>query len=93
VTVPSSRRWNIETGFRVIKHEFMARATSKRYKIGMFLFMFSMLLCNVWAIVNTALSRVLHGRLEGLRLLFAKLFIVKFYQASYVDREPPPDDI
>jgi len=55
--------------------------------------MFSMLLCNVWAIVNTALSRVLHGRLEGLRLLFAKLFIVKFYQASYVDREPPPDDI
>ena len=86
------RRWNIETGFRVIKHEFMARTTSRRYKIRMFLFMFSMLLYNVWVIVNAALNKILYGRQEGLRLISAKLFMLKFYQA-YVDYVHPPDDI
>ena len=87
-----SRRWNIETGFRVIKHEFMAKTTSKKYRIRMFLFTFSMLLYNVWVIVNAALNRILYGKQEGLRLVSAKLFMIKFYQA-YADYEPPPDGI
>jgi len=87
-----SRRWNIETGFRVIKHEFMAKTTSKRYRLRMFMFTFSLLLYNIWVIVNAALNRILYGRQEGLRLISAKLFMFKFYQA-YTDYEPPPDDI
>jgi hypothetical protein len=86
------RRWNIETGFRVIKHEFMAKTTSRRYKIRMFLFMFSMLLYNIWVIVNAAMNKMLYGRQEGLKLISAKLFMLKFYQ-SYVDYVHPPVDI
>lgn len=83
-----SQRWNVETGFRVIKHEFMARTTSKRYKLRLFFFMFSLLLYNVWVIVNAALNRILFGKHEGERLMSAKLFMIKFYEA-YVDYEPP----
>jgi len=68
----------------------MAKTTSKKYRIRMFLFMFSMLLYNVWVIVNAALNRILYGSQEGLRLISAKLFMIKFYQA-YADYEPPPD--
>ena len=86
-----SRRWNIETGFRVIKHEFMVKTTSMKYRIRMFLFMFSLLLYNVWVVVNATLNRILYGRQEGARLITAKLFMIKFYKA-YVDFRPPPDD-
>jgi hypothetical protein len=86
-----SRRWSVETGFRVIKHEFMAKTTSRRYKLRLFFFMFSMLLYNVWIVVNAALNRILYGKQEGERLMSAKLFMMKFYEA-YVDYVPPPDD-
>jgi len=87
-----SRRWNIETGFRVIKHEFMAKTTSTQYRIRMFMFMFSLLLYNIWVIVNAMLNRMLYGRQEGLRLISSKLFMIKFYQACF-DYRPPPDGI
>jgi hypothetical protein len=76
-----SQRWGIETGFRVIKHQFMAKTTSNQFRIRMFMFMFSMLLYNVWVIVNAALNRMLFGRQEGQRLISSKLFMIKFYQA------------
>jgi IS4 transposase len=86
------RRWNIETRFGVIKHKFMARTTSREYKIPMFLFLFSQLLYNVWIIVNASLNRILYGVQEELRLISAKLFVLKFYQA-YMDYVHPPDDV
>ena len=58
---------------------------------SMFLFMFSLLLYNVWVVVNATLNRILYGRQEGARLITAKLFMIKFYKA-YVDFRPPPDD-
>ena len=87
-----SQRWNVETGFRVIKHEFMAKTTSRRYKIRFFFFSFSLLLYNIWVIINSALNRILYGKQEGERLMSAKLFMIKFYEA-YADFEPPPDEI
>jgi hypothetical protein len=87
-----SRRWNVETGFRVIKHEFMAKTTSKRYKIRFLFFSFSLLLYNVWVIVNAALNRFLYGKQEGAKVMSAKMFMIKFYEA-YVHYEPPPGDM
>jgi len=84
-----SQRWNVETGFRVIKHEFMAKTTSKRYRIRFLFFSFSLLLYNAWVIVNAALSTIVYGKQIGRRLITAKLFMIKFYEA-YVHYEPPP---
>ena len=36
-----SKRWGIETTFRVLKHSFKAKTTSKNYFIRLFYFLFS----------------------------------------------------
>jgi len=76
-----SKRWNIETGFRVQKHEFRACTTSKNYKVRMFYFMFSELLYNIWVILNAFLSVYLFGEQVDYRVMTAKMFMKKFYEA------------
>ncbi|MCX6817662.1 MAG: transposase [Candidatus Aenigmarchaeota archaeon] len=75
------KRWNIETGYRVKKHEFRPNTTSKNHKIRCFYFMFSTLLYNLWVITNAMLSQYLFGEQVEYRLITAKMFMKKFYEA------------
>jgi len=75
------KRWNIETGYRVKKHEFRPNTTSKNHKIRLFYFMFSVLLYNLWVIMNAILSKYLFGEVVNRRLITAKMFMKKFYEA------------
>lgn len=47
-----SKRWGIETGYRIKKNEGLVRTTSRNYKIRYFYFMFSVLLYNVWILIS-----------------------------------------
>lgn len=76
-----SKRWNIETGYRVQKHEFRPNTTSKNYRIRTFYFMFSTLLYNIWVITNAMLSKYLFDEMVEYRLITAKMFMKKFYEA------------
>lgn len=42
-----SKRWGIETSYRIKKHTFRGKTTSKNYKIRLFYFLFSVLLYNL----------------------------------------------
>jgi putative transposase len=43
-----SKRWGIETSYRVKKHSYRPKTTSKNYIIRLFYFLFSVLLYNMW---------------------------------------------
>jgi len=75
------KRWGIETCYRVKKHEFRPNTTSKDYRIRLYYFQFSSLLYNLWVIVNSIVSMYLFDELVDYRLITAKLFTKKFYQA------------
>ena len=54
------KRWNIETSYRVIKHVFLPRATSRSGVVRFFFFAFGVCLFNLYVL---ALLRL--GRLSG----------------------------
>ena len=45
-------RWAIETAYRVIKDEFLARTTSRNFEVRVFYFRFATLLYNAWVLLN-----------------------------------------
>ncbi|MBN2331389.1 MAG: transposase [Candidatus Aenigmarchaeota archaeon] len=75
------KRWGIETAYRVAKHEFRPNTTSKNHKIRLYYFLFSSLLYNIWVIVNSIVSVYLFREVVDYRVITAKLFMKKFYQA------------
>jgi putative transposase len=68
-----SRRWGIETSYRV-KECFRARTTSKNYIVRLFYFMFSVVLYNLWILINIILALFLLGKLSEKPVITAKLF-------------------
>ena len=56
-----NKRWGIETSYRVKKHSFLPRTTSKNYIIRLFYFLFSVLLYNLWVLVNVLIWLYIHG--------------------------------
>lgn len=50
-----SRRWQIETGYRVKKYAFRGKTTSKKYIIRYIYFMLSIILYNFWILINELL--------------------------------------
>lgn len=46
------RRWGVETSYRVKKHSYLPKTTSKNYLIRLFYFMFSALLYNLWILAD-----------------------------------------
>jgi putative transposase len=46
------KRWGIETSYRVKKHSFRAKTTSKNYHIRLFYFLFSVLMYNLWILAD-----------------------------------------
>jgi IS4 transposase len=50
------KRWNIETNFRVEKHEFLAQTTSKSCRFRLFLFLVAIVLYNLWVIARLTMG-------------------------------------
>ena len=55
------KRWGIETSYRVKKHSFRAKTTSKNYHIRLFYFLFSVLMYNLWIITDILIWLHLFG--------------------------------
>ncbi len=70
-----SKRWGIETGYRVKKHSFRAKTTSKNYFIRLFYFLFSALLYNLWILASIIISLALFGFVKDVRIVKSKFFV------------------
>ncbi len=69
-----SRRWGIETGFRVKKYSFRSKTTSKNYFIRLFYFLFSVLLYNLWILIDILIWLSLFGSVKESHLITSKHF-------------------
>jgi len=69
-----SKRWGIETSYRVKKHSFRAKTTSKNYHIRLFYFLFSVLLYNMWILADVLIWLHLFGKVKEKHLITAKYF-------------------
>lgn len=74
-------RWDIETGYRVIKHNFFPKTTSKNYKVRLFYFLFSVLLYNCWMLTNVVVGIHLYGKIIQEKVITAKVFVTRFFVA------------
>jgi len=68
-----SRRWGIETSYRLQKHQFKAKTTSKNFNLRLFLFMYSVALYNLWILLNIVISVIYKKKLEK-PLITVKMF-------------------
>lgn len=75
---PYSKRWGIETSYRV-KKNFRAKTTSRNYIIRQFYFMMSVVLYDLWILINLLLSMVLFGKFSRKIAVTAKLFGTVLY--------------
>ena len=69
-----SKRWGIETSYRVKKYAFRGKTTSKNYMIRLFYFMFSVLLYNLWILADLLIWMHLHGSIGVKHLVTSKYF-------------------
>ena len=68
------RRWGVETSYRVKKHSYLPKTTSKSYLIRLFYFMFSVLLYNLWILADILIWLALFGYVKEGYLVTSKLF-------------------
>jgi len=68
------KRWGIETSYRVKKHSFLPKTTSKNYQIRIFYFLFSVLLYNLWLLADILIWLALFGYVEEGHLITSKYF-------------------
>ncbi len=73
------RRWGIETSYRVKKHSYLPKTTSKNYLIRLFYFMFSVLLYNLWILADILIWLALFGTVKEDHLLTSKYFGTVLY--------------
>ena len=58
------RRWGIETGFRVIKENFLPKSVSPSSEVRTFYFNFAAQLYNIWTVANIRRAEELEGDLR-----------------------------
>lgn len=73
------RRWGIETSYRVKKHSYLPKTTSKNYQIRLFYFMFSVLLYNLWILADILIWLALFGVVKEDHLVTSKYFGTVLY--------------
>jgi len=73
------KRWGIETSYRVKKHSYLPKTTSKNYLIRLFYFMFSVLLYNLWILADILIWLALFGVVKEDHLLTSKYFGTVLY--------------
>jgi putative transposase len=73
------KRWGIETSYRVKKHSYLPKTTSKNYLIRLFYFMFSVLLYNLWILADILIWLALFGVIKEDHLITSKYFGTVLY--------------
>jgi len=73
------RRWGIETSYRVKKHSYLPKTTSKNYLIRLFYFMFSVLLYNLWILADILIWLAMFGEIKEDHLITSKYFGTVLY--------------
>ncbi len=73
------KRWGIETSYRVKKHSFRPKTTSKNYFIRFFYFMFSVLMYNLWILLDIILCIIIFGMKQTKHIITSKLFATIFW--------------
>jgi len=68
------KRWGVETSYRVKKHSYLPKTTSKNYLIRLFYFMFSVLLYNLWIMADILIWLALFGKVGEDHRVTSKLF-------------------
>ena len=76
------KRWGIETSYRVKKYSFRPKTSSKNYFIRYFYFMFSVLLYNLWILLDIILSIIIFGMKQARHIITSKLFATIFYKSG-----------
>ena len=66
-----SRRWQIESEYKSIKHDFLAKTSSKDYRVRLFYFVFAVLLYNIWRLTNFLLKSGVGGEMDYAPVLTA----------------------
>jgi IS4 transposase len=56
-----SRRWQIENEYKSIKNDFLAKTSSKDYRVRLFYFVFAVLLHNIWRLTDFLLKAAING--------------------------------
>ena len=70
-----SKRWGVETAFRILDLDLKARTTSKNYNLRLFYFLFSICLYNLWVLVNVCVSLAIYGRIIKKPLIKVTTFV------------------
>ena len=73
------KRWGVETSYRVKKHSYLPKTTSKNYFVRLFYFMFSVLLYNLWILADILIWLSLFGKVGEDHLVTSKLFGTMLY--------------
>ncbi|MCX6662248.1 MAG: hypothetical protein NTY91_06840 [Euryarchaeota archaeon] len=73
------KRWGIEISYRVKKHSYLPKTTSKNYLIRLFYFMFSVLLYNLWILADILIWLALFGVVKEDHLITSKYFGTVLY--------------
>ena len=79
-----SRRWQIETGYRVKKYAFRGKTTSRKYIIRYIYFMLSIILYNFWILINDLLIVELNLK-DDKPILSAKVFDALLYKTRALE--------
>ena len=90
-----SKRWGIETGFRVVENA-RAKTSSSGRPARLFCFLYSLVLFNAWVLVNAQLACFL--QLRGTALPITQLYLkiavlITIYQKNKIPPEPPPNPV
>ncbi|KOX92433.1 transposase [Haloarcula rubripromontorii] len=66
-----SRRWQIENEYKSIKNDFLAKTSSKDYRVRLFYFVFAVLLYNIWRLTDFLLKAGVDSEMEYVPVLTA----------------------
>lgn len=70
-----SRRWQIENEYKSIKGDFLAKTSSKNYRVRLFYFVFAVLLYNIWRLTDLLLKAGVDGEMDYAPVLTAGEFV------------------
>jgi len=59
-----SQRWQIENEYKSIKNDFLAKTSSRDYRVRLFYFLFAALLYNIWRVTDFLLKAGVDGEME-----------------------------
>jgi hypothetical protein len=66
-----SRRWQIKNEYKSIKNDFLAKTSSKDYRVRLFYFVFAVLLYNIWRLTDFLLKAGVDSEMDYAPVLTA----------------------